>query len=295
MNKKRVILDTDPAMGIRNRDLDDGLAIMLLLASPETQLEGITINFGNVKAALGVKCAHEVLQIAKAEVPVYEGAHSKYDNGLVNPAVAYLIETVNNHPGEISLVAIAPLTNVASAMMIDKNFEHNLKELIVMGGTFKFPVFSFFGEFNFHCDGKASSRVMQSPIPKTLITMDLCAQAPFQERHLKPILNSQSDVGRYLAEQIPPWLRINKRIFFRKKGFFPWDPIAVAYLLDPTLFNKVPMYFEVKEEGKRSGRLFNVKTVSSFQSRDEKIPVNVPSKIDGERFLDLLVKRLLSL
>ena len=295
MNKKRVILDTDPAMGIKNRDLDDGLAILLLLASPEIQLEGITINFGNVDAIRGTNCAKNVLELAGVEIPVFEGAHSKTDYGEVNPAVEFLIETVNDNPGEISLVTIAPLTNVATAMKVDKDFEANLKELVVMGGTFKFPVFSFFGEFNFHSDGQAASRVMQSPIPKTLITMDLCSQAPFQERHLQPILESKSVVGRYLAEQIPPWLRINRRIFFRKKGFFPWDPIAVAYLIDPTMFDMVPMRLEVTKEGIRSGRLLNVQSLPSFKPTGGLTPINVPSTIDGDRFLNLMIERLLSL
>ena len=90
-------------------------------------------------------------------------------------------------------------------------------------------------------------------------------------------------------------MKINRRIFFRKKGFFPWDPIAVGYVLDPTLFNEVPMQFEVAEEGKRSGRLLNVKTLDSFEPRDGKSPINVPSEIDGERFLNLMIQRLLSL
>ena len=290
-----MILDTDPAMGIKNRDLDDGLAIMLLLAFPDVQLEGITINFGNVGATRGVKCAEKVLEVAGVDVPVYEGAHSRDNLGVTNPAVEFLIKTVRDNPGEISLLTIAPLTNVATAMMLDDEFEQNLKELVIMGGTFRFPVFRFFGEFNLHSDGKASNRVLQSPISKTLITMDLCAQAPFQERHLQPILESRTTVAQYLAKQIPPWLKINKRIFFRKKGFFPWDPIAAAYLMDPSLSDAVPMTFDVTETGWRSGRLLNVERLNSFEPQNGRVPVNVPSKLDGERFLDLLVQRLLML
>lgn len=59
----------------------------------------------------------------------------------IDRAVEYLIETVYNNPGEISLLAIAPLTNLATAMMLDPDFADNLKELIIMGGTFAFPVF----------------------------------------------------------------------------------------------------------------------------------------------------------
>ena len=81
MDPIRVILDTDPAIGIRFRDLDDALAILLLLASKETRLEGITINFGNTSASRGYTIANEVLQVAGAKIPVFKGADSSDDLG----------------------------------------------------------------------------------------------------------------------------------------------------------------------------------------------------------------------
>ena len=295
MEAKRLILDTDPAMGVRFRDLDDGLAMLLLLASPETRLEGITINFGNVGASRGFQAANEVLEVAEVDVPVFEGASSRAELGKMNSAVEYLIETVNKNPGEITLLAIAPLTNVATAMMLDPDFSGNLKELVIMGGTFSFPIFSFIGEFNFHCDGKAAKQVIDSPIPKTLITMDVCSQAVFQQRHLERIQANKTDVSRYLAEKIPMWLNLNRKVFFRKKGFFPWDPVAVAYLLDPTLFDSNPFRFSVAETGARRGRLLGAKPVNSFQPEQGAYPINVPLKLDGERFMELLLNRLLTL
>lgn len=293
--KKRVIIDCDPAIGVKFRDVDDGLAILLLLASPEVELEGITINFGNVGASLGQKIAAEVVGIAGANVPIFIGAHSKEELGKANPAVKYMIETVNNNPGEISLVAVAPLTNVATAMMIDGDFAKNLKELIVMGGTFAFPLFSFFGEFNFHNDGAAASLVMETPVPKTLITMDVCSQAVFQTRHLSKIIGSESMVAKYLVDTISPWLKLNQKVFFRKKGFFPWDPIAVGYLLDPALFDANPYMFSVSKNGFRAGRLLNSRRIDSFEKKKDFFPINVPLRINSEGFLDLFLERLMSL
>ncbi len=79
MSLKRVILDTDPAIGQSFRDLDDGLAILLLLASNEVQLEGLSITFGNTKAPRAFAYAKEVLSVAKSDLPVYLGAHSRED------------------------------------------------------------------------------------------------------------------------------------------------------------------------------------------------------------------------
>jgi inosine-uridine nucleoside N-ribohydrolase len=295
MGPKRIILDTDPAIGVRFKDLDDGLAILLLLASPETELEGITINFGNIDATRGFQIAHEVLQVAEASIPVFKGASSRDELGKSNPAVEYLIDTVKSNPGELTLLAIAPLTNVASAMMLDPEFAGSLKELVIMGGTFSFPFFSFFGEFNLHCDGKAAKRVIDTPIPKTLITMDVCSQAVFQYQHLRKIQEGTTAVARYLAENIPMWLDLNRKVFFRKKGFFPWDPVAVAYLLDPALFDKNPYTFTVADTGIRRGRLLNIQKHNSFDQQEKRVPINVPLQLDGVRFMELLLSRLLSL
>ena len=71
METKRVVIDCDPALGVKSRDVDDGLAILLLLASTEVTLEGITVNFGNVKAPLGYKVAQKVVEVAAADTPVF--------------------------------------------------------------------------------------------------------------------------------------------------------------------------------------------------------------------------------
>ena len=294
MNRERVILDTDPAIGVKFRDLDDGLAILFLLASPEVHLEGLTINFGNVDTDRGLTAARTVLQVAGADTPVYSGSRSKTDLGTMNPAVEFMIETVRANPKQITLLAVAPLTNVATAMMLDDTFAENLRGLIVMGGTFSFPFFSFFGEFNFHNDGVAASRVIRAPIPKTLITMDVCSQAVFQDRHLDRIREKKSRVAEFLSGVIPHWLSLNKKVFFRKKGFFPWDPVAAAYLIERTLFDDNRYTLDVSRTGPRAGRLVNARKLSADDAAGSAV-VTVPLHLDGERFMELLLERLLSL
>jgi len=81
MIKKRIIVNSDPAIGVRFRDIDDRLAILFLLASPEIKLEGITINFGNVGAQKGTKVAHDQFNLCRSDVPGYTGAASKKQLG----------------------------------------------------------------------------------------------------------------------------------------------------------------------------------------------------------------------
>ena len=289
---KRVWLDTDPAIGVRFRDLDDGLAILMLLASPEVSLEGISINFGNVNADRGFAVAKEVLAVAGAKVPLFKGAGSRQELGRQNPAVEAMIKIAADNPGRISLLAIAPLTNVATAMILDPNFAANLRELVIMGGTLNFRPFSFFGEFNFHLGGRATQIALSAPIPKTLITMDVCRHVVFRQEHLDRIKQQDSAVGKYLARTIPSWLRFN-RLVFRQPGFYPWDPIGVGYLLDPGLFEANPCAFQVTAEGWRRGRIVALEQCPDFEPRAGIIPINMPLKIDAGRFLDLLLARVL--
>ncbi len=295
METKRVIIDADPATGVRFRDVDDGLAILLLYSSPNIKLEGITVNFGNVSADRGFKVAREVLDLVGAPTPVFKGAKSKKELGVLNPAVEFMIETVNANPGEISLLAVAPLTNVATAMMLDKNFASNLGELVVMGGSINFKPFSYFGEFNFHMDGRAASAVMSAPVIKTLITMDLCSQAVFKKEHLAKIKEHHTPAARFLSKTIAHWLRLNRLIFLRSGGFFPWDVVAAAYVMQSSLFDNNPYCLTIQEVGLRSGRIDRLTPWGECETADGCTSVNIPRKLNKESFFNIFIDGLLCL
>lgn len=256
-------------------------------------MRGITINFGNVGADIGYDVAKNLLELVRADVPVYKGAKTKTELGQSNRAVDYLIETVRKSPGEISLLALGPLTNIATAMLLDPSFAHNLRELVIMGGSLKFKPFSIFGEFNFHLDGQAASIALSAPVLKTLLTMDVCSQAVFRKEHLRMLERHDSPVSRYLVEAIDPWLELNRKVFFRAQGFFPWDVVAAAYLIDKTLFDENPCSFSVQKTGLRSGRIDQFRRIDSRQAVDGVVSINVPAKLDTERFMKLFIDGLL--
>jgi inosine-uridine nucleoside N-ribohydrolase len=293
MLTKQVLIDSDPATGEPNRDVDDGLAFLLLLASTDIQVRGITINFGNVSADRGYQVAKNLLDLAHLDIPVYKGAASKSDLGRPNPAVDYLIETVRATPGEISLLALGPLTNIATAMMLDPGFAPNLRELVVMGGSLHFKPFSIFGEFNLHLDGQAASIALSAPVQKTLITMDVCSKAVFRQEHLRMLENHDSPISRYLVKAISPWLDLNRKVFFRAQGFFPWDVVAAAYLIEKTLFDENLCSLSVQKTGLRSGRIENCQPYDPTQPGDGSLPVNIPMELDTQRFMPHFLSSLL--
>ncbi len=291
----RLLIDTDPNIHVRGKDIDDALAILFCIASPEVKVEGITVNFGNVKAPVGFKAAGDILRAAGADIPLFQGAAGAGDLGEKNEAVEFLIDTVRANPGEMTLLALAPLTNVATACLLDRDFAASLAGLVIMGGTLDFWVFKYIGEFNLHQDARAAAAVISQPVAKTLITMDVCSQAVFTEEQLGRLRSNPSDVSGLCAEFIEPWLKLNRKVFLRRKGFFPWDVVAASYLVDATLFEDNPCTLEVVEEGPRRGRLVNVKRAGDLHAGNGRRPVNMPLKLEGGRFMELFLDSLLRL
>jgi inosine-uridine nucleoside N-ribohydrolase len=292
--KRRLLIDTDPATGVPNRDVDDGLALLVLLASPEVEVEGVTVTFGNVPVDRAFAIAQELLGLAGVTVPLHKGAGSRKELGRPSEAVDFLIETVRKSPGEISLLALGPLTNIATAMALDPEFAPKLRELVVMGGSLCFKPFSFFGELNFHLDGRAAAAVLEAPVPTTLITMDVCSQAVFREAELRRVMDHDSPVARQLTKAIGPWLALNRRVFFKAKGFFPWDVVAASWLIDPTLFDERPCSLSVRPSGLRSGSIHDLRRLGGLPAvKDQRRSINLPSRLDSERFMKLFLERLL--
>jgi inosine-uridine nucleoside N-ribohydrolase len=123
--------------------------------------------------------------------------------------------------------------------------------------------------------------------------MDVCSQAVFRKEHLRMLESHDSPVSRYLVQAIAPWLELNRRVFFRAQGFFPWDVVAAAYLIDQTLFDENPCSLSIQETGLRSGRIENFRRSASHQPGTGLIPVNVPTKLDTERFMQMFIAGLL--
>ncbi len=155
MGARKILIDTDPG-------IDDAMAIFFALAAPELDVVGLTTVFGNVDTALCTENALRLLEIAdRCDIPVAAGAtrplampyrgpadfvHGKDGQGNANlaapttrpiavDAVRFIIDTVMSAPGEITLVPLGPLTNVALAMLIEPRVTANLAGIVLMGGN----------------------------------------------------------------------------------------------------------------------------------------------------------------
>jgi purine nucleosidase len=197
----RIILDTDVAMGAAGSDIDDGFAMALAVDGPDQSLELVTTVNGNIDVETSTLLALDLLgRLGRPDIPVVRGAaapllrpvhdHPARDRvagvrgrltGRVpapGRAATAIIDHVLANPGQITLVAIGPLANVALALSLEPALSSAVKEIVVMGGVFlrTTRVLAMPGEFNVWVDPEAAAIVLNSGAPRRFIGLDVTLQ-----------------------------------------------------------------------------------------------------------------------
>ncbi len=213
---EKIIIDTDPGV-------DDALTFLLALASPEIRLEALTTTQGNVTLEKATRNALSVLELAHARhIPVASGSvvplvqplrasdHVHGESGLGNAqlpklqakpvskhAVDYLIERVLAEPGEISIFAIGPLTNLAMAIRKEPRFVKAVKELVIIGAAIlEHGNITPQAEFNIYVDPHAAHIVFHSGMPITLIPLDVTHKCLLMPQHVDRLMQISFPISR---------------------------------------------------------------------------------------------------
>ncbi len=290
---RKIILDTDPALGVKlGTDIDDDLAIIMLLASPEVELLGVSCTYGNSSIRRTYYDARRLLRLAgREDIPVVKGAgwmSRRIDRET--DASRFIAETIEKNSGEVTMVTLGPLTNLAAAIHHNPGLMDTVPELVMMGGR----LLSGRAEFNFMAHPEASNLVLGTPVPKFIATMELCMQVAFTFRHFRELTNDPSLVIHEFLPAVRRWLKMNRvatSLVARnnpnvaKGGFYPWDPVAIAYLVEPSIFSDI-IQAGMRLEGKK------VIVSRDVADMDEKLKVRAPKKMDPGRFMSLLIERL---
>jgi purine nucleosidase len=262
---RRVILDTDPG-------IDDALAILLALASPEVELAGVCVTGGNCSLEDGVRNALGVLALAgRADVPVHSGValplirppftapETHGDTGLgyarLPPsgaapagehAVDMIIREIMAAPGEVTLVAVAPLTNVALAVRKEPRIAQAVREVIIMGGALRVDGnTTSLAEFNFYVDPHAAHIVLESGMPITLLPWDITRDVLLTQADVERLLRSPSAIPGFIADATRFYLEFHLAAF-GYAGCSINDPIALALVFRPELATTEPMHVAIE-------------------------------------------------
>ncbi|GAA3363770.1 nucleoside hydrolase [Saccharopolyspora gregorii] len=292
---KKVLLDCDPG-------IDDALAIAYAHGSPELELVGITTVAGNVGLDHTTNNALRLTGFFGMDVPVVAGADRPLvrdvvladevhgGNGLGGVrlpaatsgvrdghAVDFIIDTVAAAPGEISLVAVGPLTNVALAVRKEPRLVEQVREFVIMGGSYTRGNRTPAAEFNVLADPEAAAVAFGAGWRTTMIGLDLTAQA----RATAAVRGRFAGLGRLEAELISPILDFyGRHPQYRVEGPAVHDPCAVAYALDPGMFTTVPARVDVEVHGRFTSGM----TVTDFAAPAELHNAEVATVLDTERF-----------
>ncbi|CAL5223594.1 g6133 [Coccomyxa viridis] len=254
--RKKLIIDTDPG-------IDDAMAILTAMNSEEVEVIGLTTVFGNVYTDTATKNAFKILEVAgKSQIPVAEGAHDTFagikkdwvpdfvhgDDGFGNmnfpevqgvkypgSAADFLIETVAGQPGEVVVLALGPLTNVALAMQKDPAFAENVGELVILGGAFFVngnvnPA----TEANFFGDPEAADFVLSQPAKTRIVGLDITHSCTFTGPELTG-LHGKGRFGTFLSSITAFYLKYH-RDSYDMDAVYVHDPAALAVVLRPSLF-----------------------------------------------------------
>ncbi|CAH1250664.1 Hypp8892 [Branchiostoma lanceolatum] len=257
-DKKLIVLDVDCGH-------DDAQAIMLALTRPNVQVLGITCVAGNVDVNQVCRNVLRILKVfGRLDVPVYRGAavpilgnhidarywHGKDGLGDVpdpdppseelvqsEHAVNALLRLSKEHPGEISLVAVAPLTNLALAVRLDPEFPARLKDLVIMGGNINgIGNITPSGEFNFYCDPEAANMVLNSykGVLINIVPWEPCVNAlaiPYDE--WDKIMAIPTERGKFHAAILASSVKREKAAKSYTTHYHTCDPYALMVAAHP--------------------------------------------------------------
>ncbi|MBM3125740.1 MAG: nucleoside hydrolase [Chloroflexi bacterium] len=307
MTSTRIIIDTDPGV-------DDALTILLALASPEIELEALTTTQGNVTIENATRNALSVLELAgAANIPVARGSSLPLvqplrASGLVHGitglgrsnlpepknkplaphAIDFLIERFLAEPGELSLFAIGPLTNLALAIRKEPRFAKSVRELVIMGGAIReggnvTPL----AEFNIYVDPHAAHIVFHSGIPIILIPLDVTHKCILNQAHIDRLARIESPISRFIADAVADYLKIS--LEWGQAGCALHDPLTLATIIAPDLLTLRECAVDVDiSTGVSMGKTFADFTNRAGISANMKVAMEVR----GGEFIDLFLQRM---
>jgi len=339
----RVIIDTDPGV-------DDALALLLAMRSPELKIEAITPVAGNVLLELTLANALRMVEIAgRTDIPVAAGAkapllrrlvtaaYAHGENGLggavfpepkikpvAEPAAELIRQIIRKYPGEVTLIPVGPLTNIATALNLDAELAGMVRGIVLMGGSLSGGNITPAAEFNIYVDPEAARIVFQSGIAITMVGLDATRKTSLTEDHVRTLEAAQNPVSQAAAKIARNAIEHN-----RQRGFLVGpnmhDSLAVATFLDPSLVKLKDYYVDVETTGeltagetlgysptagdlrrkpdmeKQVAQNMSIRgsaptlagTKTSPVVRDKWVPnAKVALDVDSARFFDLLIGRL---
>jgi purine nucleosidase len=253
-----VIIDTDIG-----DDIDDAFAIDLALTSPELHILGISAAWGDTSLRARM-LDRMTCEVGRTDIPIQAGPTTRSttpfsqtpwaSEGIERPhgeAVSFLLEQIQRYPGEITLIAIGPLTNIGAAISRDPVTFRKLKRVVMMGGS----IYRGYGdsgnsaahgadaEYNIAMDPVAAQKLFRSGVPIFMMPLD-STQLKFDAAKRSLLASVSTPMTDSLQVLVAEWSQSTHQV---TPTLF--DAVAVAYASDPTSCPTTPLHIEVDEKG----------------------------------------------
>jgi inosine-uridine nucleoside N-ribohydrolase len=244
MSKRRVWIDTDPAITAGNGEVDDAFALFQALRSPELEVVGVSAVFGNTHVDHTYAMAQEILrQAGREDVPVYRGCAGPDEGGQSNAATEALNGALADGP--LTIAALGPLTTIAAALSQDHAVLANIADIVFVGGRQEGLEFLAtpeqkipFRDLNFELDAAAAAQLMALGVPMTLAGWEVSATMWLTPDDLDRIAAKGDAGAQWLAQAARSWQSKWQKTF-AAPGFTPFDTLAVGWIVAPHLFEAV--------------------------------------------------------
>ena len=306
---QKILIDTDPGV-------DDAMGILFALRSPELDVVGMTAVFGNTDVDTAALNALRLTELeGHGHIPVAKGAgrpivipprpladfvHGEDGLGGINPppptggllgipAAQFVVETITHNPGEITLVPVGPLTNIALALRLEPNIVDLVKQVVIMGGAAYVPGnASPAGEANIFNDPHAAAIVFTAGWPLTMVGLDVTMKCVMTKRYLHELGGVGNPSTDLIRRILPLYQDYHDQEYGMGGDIHTHDPSAIAYLVNPGLFQTESLAVFVETEGRCSGQ-----TVPDRSNIWVDSPlINVCLDVDSSGLLDLYWERL---
>lgn len=303
--KRKVIIDCDPG-------IDDSLALLLALNSPELDVIGITIVSGNVPANQGAKNALKVLKLMKREdIKVYIGESEPLVRELVTAqdthgedglgetnyeeadieinynGIDFILDSAKQ--GDVSIIALGPLTNLAKALEKDEDSFNIINEIVSMGGAFKsHGNCSQVAEFNYWVDPHSVKEVFdKSKVPFSMVGLDVTREIILTPNLIEVINQIGGEIGKFIVDITRFYVDFHWKQE-RTLGCVINDPLAVAYFIDRSICEGFTSYLDIVVDGIAMGQ--TLVDVGEFYRKEHN--GLVLTKVDSKRFMEMFLYRL---
>lgn len=264
---RKVILDVDPG-------IDDALALSIALFDEALEVEAVTAVAGNVDAVRATRNVQAIIeQLDPPRLPRI-GAAIDPDHGLptdtthlygadglgnthfevaelhnVHPAEKVIADVLRQSPGEVTIVALGPLTNIARALKRSPDLPDLVNQLVIMGGSVEAPGNATpAAEFNIYCDPVSAREVLRSPLTKTLVPLDITGQVVMTYDLLDQLPPDVTRVGKFLRRVLPHAYRTHHQLL-GFEGIHVHDAVALMTVIEPQLFSTDVMAVDVETRG----------------------------------------------